>query len=387
MAKKKYKYFALIADKNGSISVTEESSSHPQVNEIVFMDSKSMRFAKLLDRPSPQAEAEHIEIINDESGDPFLVYAKYTETTTGDEEGRPITTTTLFLDNNGNILQWASDLNDYLTRKIGIGFENKYIVRELGHDEIPLNRPVNAYSSKRLLIGLRKYMDVFHSKTELKKAVRLLLREEYGFMAICKNDSDEIETADIDICESLVEDGYQIQFIKKDKRKMFPFFEQSDEACLFLEISTKVLKYCDHGRFTPTLIIDLIDSVDEFCATVNGLDNRETRTAFIRYLETFSSPANFKVREVFDRAAACADILSKAAKLYLKTEDDLYFLHHTKVLFPYHFHVIPESEQEMLKVFAINEKNILPFKYEQPQLYNNSTYPRECEVDEDEIPF
>lgn len=377
MAKAKYKYFVL-KENNGSITVTEEMATCEPPNDIIFMDSASTKFAKLLDRPTSDASVAHIEIVDDGRENPLLVYAKYLPNTSVDN------TSSLFLNNNGVPIKTIQDMDNYLQQTIGIGINNRYITHESLSDVNLMMGSLGTYNAKRLVSGINKYIDIFYSRIETKKAIRLLLREEYGFLAICKKESDEVRLDDIDKCLALVDDEYQIEFEKKDGRKLFPFFDGREDAKAFLDVAIKVLANCDHGKFTPTALIDLVDAVDEFCAKIDGLDNRKTRTEFIRYMEIFTSPKPLDLEQAVSRAAACADILSKAAKLYLKTDEDFYFLHHSKILFPRHFQVVPESEQEMLKIFAIGEKVILPIKYKHIQ--NNEIH-SDSDIDEDEIPF
>lgn len=356
MAKKNYFYQISYSDYSGCFIASLEYNGCKNIPaDVIFSDSKSTIFGRLLDRPF-QSYTDRVEIIYKADKTPLVVYAVYKSVgILGERYDNVISV--LFLDKQGHILESARAINDYLMTEIGIGLDNKHLVSKLGENETFYQNEdgISPEIGNKIISGLARYVDLMVDREKTKKMVRYFLYN--GYLIQFSIGDDRITTSDYYECFDLIDKGHEPSAEKGGEAKLFPFFTKDKKIEKFVLAAEKLLKYCGMNGRADT--VKLLEAIDEFANLVKNIDAKHFRNTFILYSELTKPDSASEIKcSKKEACVECSTALEKAAKLYLQTEHELYFLHDEKIWLPVYFNVEIESEQEMLRLFSISQQDV-----------------------------
>lgn len=376
MAKKNYFHQICYSDYSECFVASVQYNSCKSIPaDVIFSDSKSTIFGRLLDRPF-QSYTDRVEIIYKADKTPLVVYAVYKGMGILGERYDNIISV-LFLDKEGHALESAKAINDYLMTEIGIGLDNKHLVAKLAKNEtFFLDKDnISPEIGNKIISGLALYVDLMVDREKTKKMVRYFLHNDY--MIQFSMGDDWITTLDYQECSDLIDKGYEPTVAKECEAKLFPFFTKDKKIEKFILAAEKLLKYCGMNGKADT--VKLLEAIDEFTNLVKNIDAKHFRNTFILYSELTKPDSASEIKcNKKEACTECSSALGKAAKLYLQTEYEPYFLFDEKIWFPIYFGVEIESEQEMLRLFSISQQDVkIPHQNADKDSY----------IDEDEIPF
>lgn len=356
MAKKNYFYQISYSDYSDCFIASLKYNGCKNIPaDVIFSDSKSTIFGRLLDRPF-QSYTDRVEIIYKADKTPLVVYAVYKGMGICGERYDNIISV-LFLDKQGHTLKSARAVNDYLMTEIGIGLDNKHLVSKLSENETFFQNEdrVSPEIGNKIISGLARYVDLMVDREKTKKMVRYFLYNGYAIQFSIGD--NRITTSDYCECFDLIDKGYEPSVEKEGEAKLFPFFTKDKKIEKFVLAAEKLLKYCGMNGRADT--VKLLEAIDEFANLVKNIDAKHFRNTFILYSELTKPDSASEIKcSKKEACAECSAVLGKAAKLYLQTEHELYFLCDEKIWFPVYFNVEIESEQEMLRLFSISQQDV-----------------------------